>query len=64
MSNKITSIDNERLKHINYVMDDLYSRLAEVYESLVDKDFRDCKNKIASLSKELKKLSDSMSNDI
>lgn len=63
MSSKITSVDNERIKHINYVMDELYSRLSDIYESLIDREIKDCKEKIVAMSKELKKLSDSMSDD-
>lgn len=63
MSSKVTSVDNERIKHINYVMDDLYSRLSDIYESLIDREIKDCKEKIVAMSKELKKLSDSMSDD-
>ena len=39
----IRSIDKERLKHINFVMDDLHSSLNQVYEHLVDREFPELK---------------------
>gem|GEM_PF-766051 len=64
MAGNISSIDNERIKHINALMDDLYSHLPSIYESLIDKDIPQAQLYIKSLMNELKLLSDSMEDDL
>ena len=64
MAGNISSIDNERIKHINALMDDLYSHLPSIYESLIDKDIPQAQVYIKSLMNELKLLSDSMEDDL
>jgi len=64
VAGNISSIDNERIKHINALMDDLYSHLPSIYESLIDKDIPQAQLYIKSLMNELKLLSDSMEDDL
>jgi hypothetical protein len=56
---RINSIDNERLKNINFLMDDLHSSLNQVYEHLVDGEFSDLKKEITSLNNKLNKIIES-----
>lgn len=64
MPKKISSIDYIRMTHINLLMDGYYETLASIYEHLTDHELKDAKKEIASLIKELKRLSQSMEDDI
>jgi phage terminase Nu1 subunit (DNA packaging protein) len=59
----IRSIDKERLKHINFVMDDLHSSLNQVYEHLVDREFPELKKEIISLTNKLNKIIESVQDE-
>lgn len=59
----IRAIDNERMKHINFLMDDLHSSLNQVYEFLVDRDFVELKNEIISLNNKLNKIIESIQDE-
>lgn len=61
---KKSSIEFERIKQISYLMDGLYAQLAKIYEHLADYDLEEAKKQIALLIRELKRLSESMENDI
>ena len=64
MINRFSSIDNERVKHINHLMDGLYDRLSELYEALVDRELEESMDVITDIMKELKTLQDSMEDDL
>ena len=64
MSRNISSIENERIKQINSLMDDLYDHLPFIYESFMEKDIPEAQIHIKSLMKELKRLRDSMEDDL
>lgn len=59
----IRAIDKERMKHINFLMDDLHSSLNQVYEFLVDRDFIELKEEISSLSNKLNKIIESVQDE-
>jgi hypothetical protein len=59
----IRAIDNERMKHINFLMDDLHSSLNQVYEFLVDREFVELKNEIISLNNKLNKIIESVQDE-
>lgn len=59
----IRAIDNERMKHINFLMDDLHSSLNQVYEFLVDREFIELKNEIISLNNKLNKIIESVQDE-
>ena len=59
----IRAIDNERMKHINFLMDDLHSSLNQVYEFLVDREFVELKNEIISLNNKLNKIIESIQDE-
>jgi hypothetical protein len=59
----IRSIDNERLKHVNFVMDDLHLSLNQVYEHLVDREFPELKKEIISLTNKLNKIIESVQDE-
>ena len=60
----ISSIDAERMKHINHLMDGLHNRLDTLYEELADKEIANAKEECKSLMDELKVLHDSMEDDL
>jgi hypothetical protein len=64
MSRGVSSIDNERIKHINYLMDGLHDRLTNLYEALADREVDEAKTVTLSLMNELKYLHDSMEDDL
>lgn len=60
----ISSIDAERMKHINYLMDGLHNRLTNLYEELADKEIDKAKTEVKSLIEDLKNLQDSLDDDL
>lgn len=64
MAQHISSIDNERVKTINSLMDEMYSYLPNIYESLVDKDIPQSQKHINSLIDLLKMVKDSMDDEL
>jgi hypothetical protein len=61
---RITAIDNERVKHVNFVMDELYSLNADLYESLIDRKDSDTKTTIKTMITKLKTINDSFEEDL
>jgi len=59
----IKAIDNEKMKHINFLMDDLHSSLNQVYEFLVDREFVELKKEIISLNNKLNKIIESIQDE-
>ena len=57
-----SSIEHKRVGYINMLMDELYSSLPVLYESLVDRDIDEANVKI--LSDKLKSLHDSLQDEI
>jgi len=55
-----TSIESERLKRINFLMSQIYTHAAAIYEELVDREAKECRRNIAILMNELKDLDDSL----
>ena len=37
----ISPLDEQRIKYINHLMDNIHDQSSEIYESLVDKDFNE-----------------------
>lgn len=61
---KVTSTENERLKHINFLMDELHGSLNNIYEMLVDNEFEECSAEITSLIRQLRSILDSIKEDL
>jgi uncharacterized protein YukJ len=59
-----SSIDAERIKHLNYLMDGLNNRLTELYEELADRETDQAKKVVKILIEELKTLHDSMEDEL
>ncbi len=56
--------DKERIAHINHLMDNIHDSTAEIYESLIDRDFPTLKMEIKQLMLSLKDILDSTEDDI
>lgn len=55
---KITPTEILRLRNINFLMDDLYDSLNDIYESLVDKEISQLNIHVKKLITKLEDLSD------
>jgi len=64
VAKRLSSIDFERIRHVSFLMDEYYAQLATIYECLADHELESAKKHIALLIRELKKLSESMEDDI
>lgn len=61
---RLKGSDIERLKSINLLMDELYTLCAEIYEGLVDMELDECHRSVSKLVKELKKLQESIRDEV
>ncbi len=59
-----TSYDKERLIHINNLMDRIHNSTNEIYECLVDRDFKTLELTVSSLQTLLKDISLSIEDDL
>lgn len=57
-------IENEKLKHINFLMGELHDSVNNIYEALVDKEFEACSVEVTSLIKQLRSILDSIKEDL
>jgi hypothetical protein len=62
--NKLSSYDTERLNHINHLMKSINDSSDEIYESLVDREFKELKVSLTKLISELKSIEESIEDDI
>jgi len=64
MQKSPSAYDKERLTHINLLMDNIHDCTAEIYESLVDREFNNLKLVIPNLISQLKEIQSSIEDDI
>jgi len=62
--NQIPPVEKQRIQSINFVMEDLHGSLNDIYESLIDKDYSKVKTSVNVLSKRLKGVSESVTDEI
>ena len=60
----ISHLDENRLKHINHLMDGIYEQSSGIYESLVDKDFNQAEQEINNLISTLNDIKCSFKDEI
>jgi predicted translin family RNA/ssDNA-binding protein len=58
------ALDEQRVKYINHLMDDIYKQSSDVYESLIDKDFKEAEHNINELILTLNNIKSSFKEDI
>ena len=56
MERRLSSVEKERLNYINFLMDDLYDDVSDLYESLVDREMSNVKETISTIIFKLKDL--------
>ena len=56
-------MNDERLQHINFIMDDLYDSATEIYESLVDKEFEELDAALDELIGKLQQMKESIEDE-
>ena len=61
---EISAYEQERLKHVNTVMDNIHEKTSEIYEGLVDREHEDSLKAIDSLIKELTEVRETISEEI
>lgn len=61
---ELSAYDQERITHINHVMDGINEKSSEIYEGLIDRDYPESIKSIDSLIDELNELKKTISNDI
>lgn len=60
----LTSLENERIKHVNAITNELHDSCDEIYESLIDHEYTHCKEITKKLILQLKSMIDSMDDDL
>ena len=60
----ITALEQERIQHINTLMDELNDHHCQIYEGLCDKEYSITQDAIGKLQTKLKSLSDSLQDEI
>jgi predicted translin family RNA/ssDNA-binding protein len=60
----ITPLDEQRIKHINHLMDNIHDQSNEIYESLVDKDFNEAEYNINKLISTLNNIKHTFKDEI
>ena len=64
MKLKVSQVEQKRIQHINFVMADLHSSLNNIYELLIDKEYTPLRTAVNLLSKKLKSVSDSVTDEV
>ena len=61
---KLTAYDAERVNHINHLMKSINDSSDEIYENLIDRDFIETKKSLAKLIGQLKRMQESINDDV
>ena len=64
MKLRISPVEQKRIQNINFVMADLHSSLNNIYELLMDKEYTHLRIEVNLLSKKLKSVSESVTDEI
>jgi|TARA_R100001443_G_scaffold24282_1_gene36570 hypothetical protein len=64
MKLRISPVEQKRIQNINFVMADLHSSLNNIYELLMDKEYTPLRSEVNLLSKKLKSVSESVTDEI
>jgi lysophospholipase L1-like esterase len=62
--NGLTPVEHKRIKHINYVMADLHTSLNTIYEHLIDKEYTPLKGEVTALTKKLRSVGESVTDEV
>ena len=64
MKLRISPVEQKRIQNINFVMADLHSSLNNIYELLMDKEYTPLRGEVNLLSKKLKSVSESVTDEL
>jgi|TARA_R110001592_G_scaffold75521_2_gene228645 hypothetical protein len=64
MKLRVPPVEQKRIQNINFVMADLHSSLNNIYELLMDKEYTPLRGEVNLLSKKLKSVSESVTDEI
>ena len=64
MKPHITSLENERIKYVNTIVNELHDSCDEIYESLIDHEYPECREISKNLILKLKSMIESMEDDL
>ena len=60
----ISPLDEQRIKYINHLMDNIHDQSSEIYESLIDKDFNQAEDNINQLISNLENIKSTFKDEI
>ena len=60
----ISPLDEQRVKYINHLMDNIHDQSSEIYESLIDKDFNQAEGNINQLISTLNNIKSTFKDEI
>jgi len=60
----ISPLDEQRVKYINHLMDNIHDQSSEIYESLIDKDFNQAEDNINQLISTLNNIKSTFKDEI
>ncbi len=64
MKLNVSPVEKKRIQNINFVMADLHTSLNNIYELLMDKEYAPLRGEVNLLSKKLKNVSESVTDEI
>ena len=64
MKLNVSPVEKKRIQNINFVMADLHTSLNNIYELLMDKEYAPLRGEVNLLSKKLKSVSESVTDEI
>ncbi|MGI9555913.1 MAG: hypothetical protein ACR2M9_03550 [Cyanophyceae cyanobacterium] len=64
MKLRVPPVEQKRIQNINFVMADLHSSLNNIYELLMDKEYTPLRGEVNLLSKKLKSVSESVTDEL
>tara|TARA_R100001460_G_scaffold9049_1_gene22066 strand:- start:1535 stop:1771 length:237 start_codon:yes stop_codon:yes gene_type:complete len=62
--NGLTPIENKRIQNINFVMGELHSSLNNIYEHLMDKEYTTLRGEVNNLTKKLRNVGESVTDEV
>jgi quinol monooxygenase YgiN len=62
--NKLSYLKRRRIEHVTYLTTEIYSSTAELYESFMDEEYKECKKQTKQLIHRLKEILESLEDEI
>lgn len=60
----LSQSEKKRLQNINFLMNEIHDSANQIYEHLVDREYKELKTEISSLNKKLRAVTDSIQDEI